>query len=300
MKPLRIYTPVFGAYHIGLLDRCLGQSLRWPKNAEAIKDARWTLLIHPSEFSQVMEVATKILPEKQIDTVESDQSLEITIKRRGVLMCRVMANTIQRCNNENSQMLISTPDFIWSDGTIANMRAMAEQKNVVVSVPHIRVMPGILTRLEHPLPSDKLVDLAMAYPHESWRSSEYGRHDGTFKGGILWRRVNGVIAMQHRMPSPFLMNFAPEDFNFFAGEEAAFGAIDHTWAEHLVRSQRWRYALSSDLGFMAEVTEPGNNVPPKHAPNIVEPDAFWTQERDYHLLHQETNRQFIACLRGEK
>ncbi len=312
MKPIRIFTPVFGKKHISWLNLALGRSLNWPDNRQALEGARWTLFIHKTEFAEVMTVATKYFSESQIDTIESDLNLGVLIRERGVRMCEAFVQTIKKCLIENSQMLISTPDFIWSDGSIANMKALSKQRNSCISVPHPRVTPEILNALSGleaaglPGPSsDRLVSYARKHAHASWQMSEFGKHHGTFKGGILWRPgANNTQTLQHRMPSPYLCNFVPEDIQYFAkkdadGEPQAWGAIDHTWAQALCEQNRWRMILSSDIAFMCELTEAGDNVPPQESLNFNHPDDFWTQERPDHLLHHKFNRQFIATFRGE-
>lgn len=305
MRPLRIFTPVFAPKYIERMRRSLAVSLRWPKNQEAIKAAKWTLFIHPTEFDQVMSIATSVLPEEQIETIEAVDGMSDLERNRGGLMCHAFVKALRKCLGDGSQMLVSTVDFIWSDGTIANMIKLAQQKDVCVALPHPRVLPSICDHLDKPLSSPELVSLALnqGHAHKSWTMSQLGQHGGTRKGGILWRKNGGnVWTLQHRMPSPYLLNLRPEDITFFEMDKpekrAAWGAIDHQWAEHLCESQRWRMLLSSDLGFMAEVTSPEDNVPPDEPCDQGEPDAFWTQERHHHLLHQKLNRQFVATFRG--
>lgn len=304
MKPLRIFTPVFGKRHIDLLSRALGRSLLWPKNFETIKDAKWILFIHKNEFEQVMGIATKVLPSHQIETIEFDGSLEELTKARGILMCQAFAKTIRGCIRENTRLLVSTADFIWADGTLANMLTLSEQTNTCVSLPHPRVLPSILDHIDSSKNSFDLVTLMMKHPHRSWVNSEYGKHFATYKGGILWRRSGaGVLALQHRMPSPYMLNFTKDDIDYFTASNdnkiAAWGAIDHDWASHLCETQRWRMILSSDIGFMAEVTSENDNLPPQSPCDMKNPDDFWTQDRTTHLLHHRLNRQFIATFRGD-
>ncbi len=307
MKPLRIWTPVWGQKHIRLLEKGLAQSLLWPKNFEAIKNAQWNIFCRTEEFDQVMNVVTTVLPEEQIETVEAIESCDELTAKRGDLLCKAFLKVIESCLNDKSQCLISTPDFIWGDGSIANMRILGQQENTIVSLPHPRVLPSIIDFIHNiPRPNYDLVTLAMANPHRSWASSEYGCNpSSTEVGGILWRRTltPGVITLQHRMPSPYLCNFIPPDLEFFRTDDdkkkAGFGAIDHDWAERYVEQQRLRMILSSDVAFMAEVTDADKNVPPLRGFNATEPDIFWKQEREEWMLHHKTNRQYIATFRGK-
>lgn len=306
MKPLRIYTPVFGRKHIDLLDKALGQSLRWPKNFAAIKHARWSLLIHKDEFEQVMRVVTKVLPPEQIETIESNLPLPTLIAQRGELMNDGVIKCIRQCLDQGSQFLMATPDFIWADGSIANMVKVANQPRVCVPIAHPRVLPSILHEItDKPMSFTELVSAHRRHQHRSWVTSEIGYDpSGTNVGGILWRKSNqpGVVTVQHRMPSPYLCNFTTDDWAFFRMDtpekRAAFGAWDHNWADSLIESGRWRMVLSSDVAFMAEVTDSDQNVPPGKPFNPKEPDSFWFQDRTYPLLTHQMNRQFISTFRG--
>lgn len=298
---LRIWTPVWGEKHIGLLTAALGRSFLWPKNHEAIKDAKWMLMIHGSEYQQVMAAATKILPEEQIETIEMSESMSDLTAQRGILMNDALLTIIPKCLSDKSQMLISTPDFIWGDGTIANMRRLGEQKGTCVALAHPRVKPTIIRALELDAPTDNfgLVTLAMKHPHESWVTSELGKDPNTtHKGGILWRKISpGMITVQHRMPSPYLVNFLPSDLDYFKtdtpSKRAAFGAWDHDWPEVLLEHERWRMILSSDVGFMAEVTSDGDNMSGFGPIDHGEPDSYWHGQ-----THHRMNRQFVATMRG--
>ncbi len=298
MKQIRIFTPVFGEYNISLLEKALGKSLLWPKNHEAIKGAKWALMIHHTEFQRVMEIATKILPEADLEPIEMTIPLQDLIDKRGVLM----AGVIDQCVREDRQLLISTPDFIWAEGSLHNMQILAQQRDTCIAVPHPRVLTSILDFIhEKPLEPYDLVTLHRKHQHRSWYTSEIGHNPtGTWKGGILWRRTApGIVTLSHRMPSPYLLNVNKDDLAFFQHEAHAFGAIDHDFTSNLIESERLRTVLSSDLAFMAEVTMPNNNVPPPEAAAPNEPDAYWKQERKEHLLCHRMNRQFICTFRGE-
>ncbi len=305
MRPLRIFTPVWGHKNVILLEKALGQSFQWPKNQAAIAHAKWTIFTHPSDLDQVMAVAEKVFP-GEIEIQKYSGSKEELTQKRGILMCQAMCLVIEKCLAENAQFLMATPDFIWSDGSLPVLIQLGDQKNVCISLPHPRVLPTILDFI-HTMPRNNydLVTLAMKHPHGSWTTSEFGRNPhGSFMGGIIWRKSGpGLITLQHRMPSPYLVNFVKSDLDFFrqdtATHQAAFGAWDHDWACKLAREQRSRMILSSDLAFMAEVTTAMDNLPPLRPANAREPDEFWLQERTQPLLTHQLNRQYIATFRGE-
>lgn len=299
MTPLRIFTPAWGEKHLNLLENALGKTLRWPRNYEAIKHARWNIMCHVSEREPVMEIATKILPREQIDLLEFGVEIHQLTASRGIIMNEALIRIVALCIQEKAQMLMSTPDFLWGDGTIEKMIKSAEGRpRVCVPIMHPRVLPQIMEELGAPLNNFELATKAMKYPHSSWVSSEDGASpSGTRIGGIRWMRVKkGVISVQHRMPSPYLVNFTFDDYKFFQidtpEKRAAFGAWDHDWSCELLKQGRIRQMQGSDAGFMAEVTSPECNVPPMGPYNASEPDIFWHEDYNHQI-----NRQFVSCFR---
>lgn len=297
----RIFTPVWGDKFINLFERALVRSFLWEKNHEALKDARWSLLIHKSEFEKVLSIATKVIPEDRIDTIEIDSPINQLTSDRGSIMCQGVVSVMDKCLKDGSAMFMATPDVIWGDGAIRNIRRAGLEKGTCVTFPHMRVLPSILDQIDfmpQPISNFKLATLAMANPHKSWTSSEHGVDpSGVHIGGIFWKKMGkGLVSLIHRMPSPYFINVLPEDKAFFMADgpehKAAFGAWDHNWSAHLVSAGRFRMILSSDSGFMAEVTSPNENVPPTKPINPHEPDSFALNH-----LHNQINRQFIATFR---
>ncbi len=297
---MRIFTPVWGDKHLDLLERALGQSFLWPENHSLIKDCMWTFLTHDFDRKKIIEIVRKIIPLEQIEFFPYEgSSFELT-QMREFIMLEALYKMMDMCITENVPMLIATPDFIFGNGTIRNMALIGSQEGVCVSLPHPRVRPSVLREIGvKPLSNAELISLAFKHPHKSWVLSECGLEEsGSYIGGISWKRMsNRLVAVQHRMPSPFLVNFIPEDIEFFktpvGRRAAAFGAWDHDWPELLISQQRQRLIGSSDVGAMIEVTDDDMNVPPITKANLHEPDAFQHSEN-----HFKINRQFISSFRG--
>lgn len=300
MRPLRIYSPCWGAKHLNLLENGLIKSFLWPKNFEVIRHASWTVLAHVSERQKVYDLVSKVVDVNRIDIIESHMPVEQLTAKRGVEMNTALIHVINDCLGDDAQMLMATPDFIFGDGTIPNLVQAAKQRETCVGMPHPRVLPQILDHITHePLTNNELFDLATHYPHKAWVSSERGTDpSGSHVGGICWRRRGRRVFMgAHRMPSPYLVNFRKDDLDFFSRNDdekrAAFGAWDHGWACALIEQGRQRTILGSDIAFMAEVTSPEDNWPTMMRPNHNEPDSFWHED-----LNHQMNRQFIFGMRG--
>ena len=304
MRPIRIFTPVWGSKYIEWFEKALCGSLLWPKNFEVIKHAKWSILCHHSEFHQVAEIASKVLPPEQIETMEVNGPMEDLNRWKGIRMNEGVVSAMKKCVDQDSLFLMATTDFIYGDGTLANMIKEASVRRSCISMAHFRVHPTILPELNAPLSNYELVSLSRKHPHMSWTESEWLKNpSGSPVGGITWRdEGNGIHSVRHRMPSPYLCNITQEDVNFMATQNdekmAAFGAFDHDWPAELIKQERFRLILSSDQAFMGEVTSPGDNCPTLRVVNPNEPDAFWHDHDEHNRLHHQMNRQFISCFRG--
>lgn len=297
---MRIFTPAWGPKHLNLLNKALGQCFLWPENHEVVKDAVWSILTHDSNRIDVFEAAARIVPEKNIDLMIYNGPIQQLTQAREFVMLDCLYKMMEKCINEKVPMLIATPDFIFGDGTLSAMAAIGSQDNVCVSIPHPRVLPCVIDHIgERPMSNPELISLAFKHPHKAWTSCEVGKDpSGSYIGGISWRWVGcGVAAVQHRMPSPYWVNFTPDDIHFFKNPTgrrmSAFGAWDHDWPELLIEQGRQRLIGSSDIATLIEVTDPDMNVPPLTKANLLEPDSFQHSEN-----HFKINRQFISSFRG--
>ncbi len=296
---MRIFTPCWGRKHLNLLEKALGTSFLWPGNHQLVREANWTFLTHGFDKKKIIEIASKIIPENQIDFIPFHGSpYDLTAKREFVMLDALYI-MMERCIKENRPMLIATPDFIFGDYSIRNMALIGDQDGVCVSMPHPRVLPCTLNEItERPMSNAELISLAFKHPHKSWTLCEAGlKESGTYIGGIYWKKMSEkLVSVQHRMPSPYYVNFKPQDIHFFktpTGRRlSAFGAWDHDWPELLINEGRQRLIGSSDIATLIEVTDADLNVPPITIGK--EADKFQHSE-----LHYRINRQFISSFRGE-
>lgn len=299
---LMLFTPCWGEKHLNLLRTTLGRSLRWNKNYEVVKNAHW-VFVCDDEVEQLKEIAPKILPEASFEII-SRPGLR-TLSSYGEALMSVFTHLVDRCIVDKSPMLVSTPDFLWADGALSNLAAVASLPGLCAAVPHIRVLPTILDELDanekfrpYPPPNGaRLMYSAWRHPHPAWTMSNLnGDTSGIYKGGVGWQRVSPTIALvTHVMPSPFWCNFTSSDMVFFRlFPNNAWGAFDHNWPAHLLQNDRLRLIGSSDAVCMAEVTDKDANVPPAIALDPANPAAF-------HLdgFNIRMQRQFVSVFRGE-
>lgn len=309
-KPLRLFSCFWGEKHLDLFERALVKSLSWPQNRAAIFHATWDVWTRQEDFASVVDIAKAV--GIKIELQEADQFLADRdtkyLKDSGVMMNQMFTHSIRRCIDTGSQMLIAPPDTIFGGDSIANILQEGEHPGTVVFVPHIRVLPTIFDLLNgqylaESIGNERLALLALKCAHKSFTEAEYGHERiNTFIGGILWKkRPNGLIRMQHMLPTPYLINWTEDDFKFFTKEPSpgqwpqVFGMIDHTWPSHCVHgSGRARTIMSGDDAFIVEITEDADNIPPLMNYDASEPDRFWRN-----APHNLVNKQFCYTFRGE-
>jgi hypothetical protein len=302
-KQLHIFTPVWGEHFTNLLLQALGRSLKWRQNAKSVENCIWTLFTSPSETESIRSLALSIIPTATVRVLTNDRLFEPRAPI-GALKMQALLKSIRECLDENCTMLMSTPDFIWADGSIQHMWDQSypeEGQGLCVSIAHMRVLPTILNRLPIGYSSEwgpgTLVNLGVKNAHASWiRSNGELNPNGIYHSGVAWRELEPcVLAVQHQMPSPFIANFKEsdlEDFKTWKGvTPPAFGEWDHNWPSKLIEEGRLRYLGSSDLAFMVEVTEADKNVPPLE-PAKTPHDLFFRTEPSVKM-----QKQFISTFR---
>lgn len=309
-KPLRLFSVFWGDKHLDLFEKALVRSLSWPLNKAALEGATWDIWTKMEDFSAAADIAKKVgihISLNEADPFLNDLETKY-LNDQGVMINQMFLNSMRRCLDSKAQMLIAPPDTIFGGDSVANILQAGEQPGVVVFVVHMRVLPKILDLINGPyhaesIGNSRLCLLAMKAPHRSWIEAEYGHErSNTYVGGIMWKkRPNGVFAISHMLPTPYLINWTEEDFKFFsrptkAGEwPPVFGEIDHLWPAHLVHPQsRARILGSSDDAFIVEITDEESNVPPLMNYSKDEPDRFWRN-----ASHNLINKQFLVTFKGE-
>lgn len=304
-RALRLWSCFWGEKHLDLFEKALVQSLSWPINRQALAGAKWDIWTLEKEFPYVADIAKKVSIDIELNAADSFLERLPTeyLNDSGVMINQMLIKSIRRCIDTESQMLIAPPDTIFGGDSIPNILQAGEDPGSVVFVAHMRVVPSILGEIDERGKSNwVLCDTALRFAHRSWVEAEAGKErSNSFVGGIYWqRRPNGVIAVRHRLPTPYLINWQSKDYDWFArptpqGEwPAVMGEIDHAWpGAWLFQEERARVIGSSDDAFICEVTDPESNVPPLMNYSKDEPDKFWRG-----AFHNKINRAFQITFRG--
>ncbi len=272
----------------------LGRSFHWLKNYDVVENAKWHLVSNPADAEEVKSAAIEILPSAQIDMLVDPR---LGHSNPGFAMAHAVMRAMQICIDDGSPMLMATPDFVYGDGTIRTMMDVADRPGTCAGVAHIRVLPTFLSTIEPGLSNANLMDRAFRHAHSTWRDGQCGADPTmSYHSGISWKWIGcGLSAVQHHMPSPFLVNFTPSDLKVWENDgKPGFGFWDHDWPTHLLREQRLRWIGSSDAAFMAEVTDPLCNLAKLMPRNPLDPDGFFKDS-----YHCQIQRQFVTIFRGE-
>lgn len=287
---LHIITTMWGKDHVEQFKSVALRSLTWPKNLESLKAAKaqWNIFTDDEYFDEIKRSIPK----------------EITLNLRSTSTLRDYVDPaqssflwqIKECLKGNHKLLVAPGDLMFGEGTIPNLLKIGQDRETVVVVPHIRVLPEFLTHTNHPLTNAKMVALAFKYLHRSWIDAERGAFNQTsFHGGVEWERLeDNLYAVTHRLPAPYLMEFTAEDLSYFLSTPN-FNSLDHSWpGDILIPRGRQRFVASSDLCFLIEPTDKFKNIP-----NVL-PNAP-ADGRGFHRkqIHNNANAQVTAIFRGE-
>ncbi len=297
MKQIRLFTAVWGENYLDWFEKFCLKSLAWPKNAAALEGATWVFLTKKSHQER-LQGALKRSPIKLADTefLLLEDDFDKNPHAAGAYMLQGYLMEMGRCITFGAQSLTAPPDTIFGDGSIHNMREMARGRDTVVFAAHTRVVPDIESETNEPLSNSKLVTAAWKHLHKTWSDAQDGlEKSNSYIGGVNWQYLDsGLYAVCHRLPTPYLINFTPEDLTYFKAQ-LHYGVIDHFWPhECLIDFERMRVIGSSDGAFMVEITPADKNIPPIEHYRADEPDLFFRN-----LRHNKVNRMYRVILRGE-
>ncbi len=285
---LRLFTGCWGAY-INTFENACAASLAWPQNKEAIKGANWNIVCDEKSQERVDEIRLRcgITRGKNIILRPSQDP---TLQFSGALYEEMAA-----CIREDATFLFCLPDYVFGDGTVANLKAMMIEKGLCLAVPNTRVLPSSMEEFKQPRTNAELVTIAFdkSYMHQTWRDAEFGKPTSdTYYGGVLWQEIRpGLITVMHRLPSSYMCSFLESDVEYFK-KQLSFSSWDHCWAAELVEQGRQRFIGSSDVAFITEITEADKNCAIVTPVSPKSPSDFFRN-----LLHNKINRNVSTVFR---
>lgn len=299
----------WGDYHLELFKRACFKSLMWPRNVSALESRDWHILTKESHFEALNALfhnspfKLKLYAMGEAVRVAGCGTVRQAQCDAGVVLLSGLRDQIAYSIQSKSKMLLCPPDTIFGDGTIPNLLELGRGPGTCVAVPHPRVLPKVLDEIEYlgatrgSLTNAQLVTMAFKHQHAAFEFAEMGhKNNNSYVGGIAYKKLeNGLYSVQHRLPTPYLMDFDIGDFNWWWGV-VSFGALDHTWpGARLIKQERLRVVGSSDACFIVEITDHDKNVPPIIETKSTQPeDAYWGDGP-----HHSINRMFDVIWRGE-
>ncbi len=286
---LRLFTGVWSEKYLDVFERACAASLAWPENKAAIHGATWTIVCDEKAQDRVNDIRLRcgILRGKNI-VLHSGQ--DPTFQFSGHLY-----DEMATCIREDATFLFCLPDYVFGDGTVANLKAMMIEKGLCLAVPNTRVLPSAMEWFDEPRTNAQLVSIAFdpLFMHQTWRDAEFGKPTSdTYYGGVLWTELRpGLITAMHRLPSSYMCSFLESDVEFFK-KQLSFSAWDHTWGAQLVEDGRQRFIGSSDVAFITEITEADKNCAIVTPVSPKSPSDFFRN-----LLHNKINRNVSTVFR---
>lgn len=292
MKPVRIFTSVWGEQHIHFLERGLLESVQWPRNLEALESnvVAWNIATSPQDVDRIRELFAK-----------TPFKAEITSMNVGVCpgdaVLLALTDAMRTCVLEDTLFMTSFSDIVFGEGTLETMLSLAQRKHLCVSVPHMRVLPNILNHLDRPLTNPQLVTLALQNAHTTWTEAQIGiqgfirPHSNQFYGGLSWEKIGSNYIVQHVLPSVWIANVRQDDVEFLKNG-GGMGAYDHNWPTKLCNEGRSRVIGASDAAFMVEITPEDRNRCPL---SII--DQEWPDKFHHDKKHHDVYRTFYSVFR---
>lgn len=291
----RMLTIVWGPQHLDWFERACVASLAQPRNRAAIQEhvETWAIVTQPGDVEEVERIAGRLGVPIELHT---EQPLG---GPSGETLQREIMAEMARCIAGGYALLMAPPDSMFGEGSIQSIFAIGEPKAICVAVPHVRVLPAILSDPAPARSNGALVAASWRHLHRTWLEAEAHREQtNAWAGGVSWREAGpGLYAVTHRLPTVYLAKFDQSDLAWWEAWQAKQGlngAWDHFWPSKLVAESRQRVVGSSDAAFIAEITPEFGNIPPCSPNDLDEPDKYWGRG-----AHFVINRYLVAVFRAE-
>lgn len=269
MKKVRIFTPCWGLLFAGRLERALGRSFGWQRNAGALAHnvAGWHIYTRQQDVSRVNDICAPLgfpMVYKPIDT---------RVREETVL--HAAQSVLKQCQEEDCLFMTAFPDIVFGDGSIEVMMELAQRLGSCVIAPHMRVTPQFLDAMTDPMSGPEMVNAAIGFAHPTFvEASSKARASNTFYGGVSWDKIGRDYFVRHSLPSPWISNITPSDVEWFS-KEPQWGTYDHNWPGKILDEQRAVIVGSSDAAFMVEVTDQLSNGALLSPVDEADPEKFY-------------------------
>lgn len=195
-------------------------------------------------------------------------------------------------------MFLASPDVFFGNGSLSNLLSYGVRKDICIAALHVRVdrdrFLNWLKTIDGEISNPVLVTKGMGMLSQSWANSfiDTAKNCSFHAGTAVQKIKDNLWAVSFRIPTVYLARLNQSDLNYFSNH-CDYGHWDHSWPEHLVKEKRYKFNGSSDMFFAVELTTPENNQA------TCRDNDLWNDESANTKLHSETNRNFLAIVRGE-
>lgn len=276
---IRLFTLCWGEKYRRWLRNGCARSLSWPLNQHTLKglQATWDIYTNSEDAEDIRDIAQRLAIESRI-YVRRDEAEQV---HGTVIQQRSLVDQMIRCLEQNAMCLIASPDFIFGDGTLGTLVSLGKWPRMCVAPPSVRINAAALDdpAFGEPMTTDELCAFSWKHLHATWADANCeAPMNNCIRGGVGWRRLpnSNMVAATHHMPPAILLNFDPSDVVFFKDAEQPGGVIDHHFPRKLIAEKRLRVIGSSDVAFVADVTDPNENVPELLPRNNDMPDGYFS------------------------
>ncbi len=170
-------------------------------------------------------------------------------------------SSINYCLEHNSSLFMALPDFFFGNGSVYNVISIGNLTNKCISAIHFRVNQNDIKLSEQScISNSELVKLSLRFPHQNLSNSlSTSEKNSSFYTGVLINQItSNTYVVNHRLPTLFFVNFKKSDYKFFSISE--FNSWDHSWPTKLFFENRLQHIGSSEIFFMAELTDPHSHL----------------------------------------
>lgn len=278
----------WGQRHLDYLERACVRSLMQPQNRAALEGITIELHAFPGDGSRAVDVLSRLGLKLEVHPIAPSTDPVGFVPQR--LLIQALKNA------RGDQLLILPPDTFWGEGSIPALIECGRPRGTVVAIPHARVNDAEFLQIlpDGVVENSHLVELAIRTLHKSFAEAIEGKKPAnSWRSGVRLKMLTEKVwLVQHRIPTPYLVNVLPNDAEWMAAETRA-GAWDHRWPEQLFKAGRWRVIAGSDAAFCVELTPEHENHPPIEQYDHAEPDAFKGT-----LMHHHVDRVPLCVWRA--
>lgn len=166
--------------------------------------------------------------------------------------------------DQHEVVFYTSPDHVWSKGSIVNLAAQIEHLDVALAVPHIRVDEEDFLQFpwecKIPIEAPDLVKFGLKHAHQNFKRAYDTLNPNACHHGISVRQVSEKLTvMRHNLPSVSMLRFNKSDTNYFNGRNYVWGEWDRGFLNKLWREDRLKIVGSSDMAFTVEQTQRGTH-----------------------------------------